>query len=152
MEKRVILKLEQNGKDFGYVQLKNDIFYSNGTKEQAVVFELENYHDLPDTHYYRVADTKKGYMDVKYTSSRVQVVEPWISVDLSSICAWKYINNSLRMVVNQTETGKMLSSSQDLESKALYANFYEGKPFKVTQVEVKNANNKSNPELAHAII
>jgi hypothetical protein len=153
MSKRVKLKLEQDGKDFGYVQLKKDIFYSSGTEKEAIVFELVKYSKLEDAYYYKVADTKKGYMDVKVATSRIQVVEPFLSVDASSIGAWKHKNNGhLVYVLGGRETGKELSSSQDTESKALYGNLHDGKPFTVKLVEADKANNKSNPELEHAMI
>lgn len=152
MSKRVILKLKQNGKDFGYVRLKKDIFYSGGKKDEAVVFELEKYKDTSDTFYYKVADTKKGYMDVKFSTSRVQVVEPWMSVESSTICAWKLENETLRMILSKKETGKKLSSGSDTESKALYANLYEGEIFNVYPEAPGKISNKANIELEHAII
>ncbi|MCO7186025.1 hypothetical protein NH341_11345 [Tenacibaculum sp. XPcli2-G] len=152
MNKRIILKLEQDGKDFGYVKLKKDIFYSNGSKEEAVVFELENYKKSSDSFYYKVADTKDSYMDVKAATSRVQVVKPFLSVSSSSICAWTLKNGILRMVLASKETGKALSTSEDAESTALYANLFDGKPFTVIEENPKEASNKANPALAHVII
>jgi hypothetical protein len=152
MSKRVILKLEQDGKDFGYVKLKKDIFYSNGSKEEAVVFELEKYKKTSDTFYYKVADTKESYMDVKLATSRVQVVKPFLSVSSSSICAWTLKDGTLRMVISNKETGKVLSSSDDTESTALYANLFDGKPFKVTEESPNTVSNKANPALAHVVV
>lgn len=150
---KVKLKLEQNGKDFGYVKLKKDIFYSNGSENEAVVFELEKYSKLEGAFYYRIADTKQGYMDVKVSTSRIEIVEPWFSVDASSIGAWKLKNNGeLVYVLGGKETEKVLSSCADTEYKALFGNIIDGKPFIVKQIEATKANNKSNPELQHAII
>ncbi|WP_299679453.1 hypothetical protein [uncultured Tenacibaculum sp.] len=90
-------------------------------------------------------------MDAKISTSRIQVVKPFLSVSSSSICAWTLKDGTLRMVMGNKETGKVLSSSEDSESKALYANLFEGKPFTVTEENPKTSN-KANPALAHVII
>lgn len=150
MNKRVILKLEQDGKDFGYVKLKKDIFYSNGSKEEAVVFELENYPKSSDTFYYKVANTKNSYMDVRATTSRVQVDKPYISLSTSTICTWTLKDGTLRMVLGSRETGKVLSNNKNTESSALYANLFDGKPFTVVEETPETVSNKANPALANA--
>jgi hypothetical protein len=133
---KVKLKLEQDGKDFGYVKLKKDIFYSNGSENEAVVFELEKYSKLEGAFYYRIADTKKGYMDVKVLTSRIEVVEPWFTIDVSSSGAWKLNNDGeLVYVLGGKETEKVLSSSPDAEYKALYGKIIYEKPFIVKQIE-----------------
>ncbi len=118
-----ILKLKDNGKDFGYVTLDGEVFYGNGSKSDAVKFELEHYKDGSDAHYFKIAGTKESYMDVKYSSSRLQVVKPTFSVGSSSICAWELVGGELRMIIKKKFTGKCLSrSTSDLRSEALYGN------------------------------
>lgn len=136
MKKKI--KLTNDGKDFGYVTLrdKSEVFYGFGTKEQATVFELEQYKSDPDTYYFKVAGTKESYMDVKAASSRIQIVKPTFTVETSSICAWKWDGDELQMIIGSKFTGKCMSrSTDDHESVALYGNIL-GSHCKVTLEDV----------------
>lgn len=119
----VILKLKNEGKDFGYVTLDREVFYGNGPKEKATKFELKKYKDGSNAHYFKVAGTKESYMDVKVATSRIQIVKPFWSVEKSSICAWEHVDNQLRMIIVEKFTGKCLSRSIDDKcSESLYGN------------------------------
>lgn len=131
-----ILKISDNGKDFGYVTLKGEVFYGGGSRSEAAKFDLEKYKNESNTFYFKLTGTKESYMDVKAASSRIQIVKPTFSVDSSSICAWRIENQELQMIISSHFTGKCLSrSTDDKESKALYGNIM-GSHCTVTMEEV----------------
>jgi hypothetical protein len=119
------IKLVNDGKDFGYVTLRDNssVFYGQGTKAKATAFELEQYKKEKNTFYFKVAGTKESYMDVRAATSRLEIVKPTFSVGASSICAWTLENGELRMIIGEHFTGKCLSrSTDDHESLALFGN------------------------------
>jgi len=150
-----ILKLKFEGEDFGYVRLsKNGTFYGGGSESDAVEFELIKYKGSNTRNYFKVAGTK-GYLDFSLTSSILKVTTPWMSVELSSICAWEMVGDELHAILGNKDTTKAVSrSAHDQETKALYANtFIDGHHCEVTIMEATNKSvNSKKEELRHALI
>ncbi|CAM4013575.1 MULTISPECIES: hypothetical protein [Flavobacterium] len=152
--KKVIVKLEFEGKDFGYMRIdKKGTFYGGGSESEAVEFELEKYSKLKEANYFKVSGTK-GYLDFKATSSILFSDTPWLSVDSSSICAWKIIDNELHAILGGKDTTKAVSrSAHDSSTSALYANSpIDNNHCTVTLVDAtKKSSNNEKEELKHAL-
>jgi hypothetical protein len=149
-----ILKLAYEGKDFGYMRIaKNGTFYGDGSESDAVEFEQVKYKNMDGAYYYKISGTK-GYLDFSATSSALFSDTPWLSVESSSICAWKMIDNELHAILGSKDTTKALSrSAKDEESSILFANIsFDGHHCKVEILDSTNKSNNLKKEvLAHAI-
>jgi hypothetical protein len=155
--KKKLIKLEFQGKDFGYVRMQkgSDSFYGGGSEKEAVEFELESYKGSNTRFYFKVSGTKDSYLDFALTSSVLKVTKPWFSVDQSTICAWELISGELHVILAGKDTTKAVSRSQaDPTSTILYANSpYDGNHCQVSLVDATSkSSNQEKPELQHALV
>ncbi|WP_211830365.1 hypothetical protein [Kistimonas asteriae] len=118
-----IMKLSNNGEDFGYLTYGNDIFYGGGKKEDAVKLEPVKYPKLEGAYYYKVKGSKR-YMDIRSNGQRIEGVEYNISLSMSTIVAWLHDSSGeLQSVVGGKEMpNKVSRSMKDPKSQALYGN------------------------------
>ena len=124
-----ILKLtSHDGKEFGYMGMKNDEFIGGVDISDATKFKLKEYPKDKNAFYYQVVGQEKHYLDIKATSSVLFSDKVnFAGLKVSSIVAWKEVNGELHAVIQGKDTTKVVSrSAADPDSKTLYGNLLLG--------------------------